>query len=459
MENLLDKLSALLGSENVLLGENISKRYWGDWSGFDAQSPIAVVRPGSTGDVSFILKSCFKVGQPVVVQGGLTGLCAGATPQLGEIAISLERMSGVEEIDAQSRTMTVLAGTPLQTVQEKAKAAGFRFPLDLGARGSCTIGGNISTNAGGNQVLRFGMARALVLGLEVVLPNGTILTSLNKMLKNNAGFDLKHLFIGTEGTLGIVTKAVLRLYPEPKSCATAFCALNSVQDTIQLLHFLSQRLGNGLSAFEVMWSDYLDYTLKHVSDIRSPFDKRFENYVLTEFEGVQPDADLALFQDVLNDAIESGIVSDAIIAKSEKEVGSLWRIRDAIGDVFTQLTHAISFDISAPLGVIPQMLALISQDLHDCFADFTKLTYGHLGDSNIHLTITTGIVDDLAKISEIVYRRTGDCNGSISGEHGIGVTKLKYLNLSRTDCEIQLMRQLKSLIDPTGILNPGRVIP
>lgn len=458
-EKVVDDIVQRLGANNVLLGNDIGERYQGDWSGVNLQRPIAVFRPANTADVAHIMAVCHSAGQSVVVQGGMTGLCAGATPQLNEIAISLERMSAIEEIDSLSMTMTVLAGTPLASIQDSANEAGFRFPLDLGARGSCTIGGNISTNAGGNQVIQFGMTRNLILGLEVVLPDGTILTSLNKMLKNNAGYDLKHLFIGTEGTLGIVTRAVLRLYPRPLTKLTALCALNSLQDTIKLLRHLTKSLGGGLGAYEVMWSDYVDYASTHISGLNSPFDGRFDVYVLVEYEGVRPETDANLFEEALHGVMEAGLVSDAVLAQSEREAKNLWRLRDAIGDIFQQLKNAISFDISAPIGSIPEMLELISQDLHLSFGEIVKLTYGHLGDSNIHLTVATGKQSDTERISEIVYQRTGLFHGSISGEHGIGVTKKKYLTLSRGDSEIEVMRKLKVLFDPKGILNPNRVLP
>ncbi|MDZ4729317.1 MAG: FAD-binding oxidoreductase [Xanthomonadales bacterium] len=456
---LIGALKQRLGNNGILLGEDIGERYHCDWSGIGSQAPLAVLRPCSTEEVSFIMASCSAVGQAVVVQGGMTGLCGGSTPRPGEFGISLERMSGIEEIDSNAMTMTVLAGTPLETVQQKAGEVGLRFPLDLGARGSCTVGGNIATNAGGNQVIRYGMARALVLGLEAVLADGTVLTSLNKMLKNNAGFDLKHLFIGTEGTLGIVTRAVLRLFPVPLTKSTALCGLNNLEDGIQLLHFLNRKLGSGLSTFEVMWKDYVEYIQEHVSSVRAPFERHYAINVLTEFEGTHRESDATLFENVLGEAMEMGLIQDAIIAKSEKEASGFWRLRDAIGDVLNAVEGLVSFDISAPIGLIPKMLWSMTATLENAFDHVTHLTYGHLGDSNIHLSVTTGNEDDIPRISDIVYCQAGDFQGSISGEHGIGVMKKKYLSVSKTRSEIELMSGLKQLLDPKNILNPGRVVP
>ncbi|MBI2993049.1 MAG: FAD-binding oxidoreductase [Gammaproteobacteria bacterium] len=455
---LLDTLKAKLGATGVLSGADISDKYAADWSRSNPQRPIAVLRPRTTDEVAFILKACHSAGQPLVVQGGLTGLCGGATPHAGEIALSLERLTGIEEIDPVSQTLTVLAGTPLETVQDAAAAAGFRFPLDLGARGSCTIGGNISTNAGGNEVIRYGMARALVLGLEAVLPDGTVISSMNRMLKNNAGFDLKQLFIGTEGTLGVVTRAVLRLFPAPLSGCTALCAAGDLPSVLKLLSHASRRFGSGLSAFEVMWADYVDFVLQHAKGVRLPFEVRHALYALIEFEGLQPETDTALFETVLEEAMTDGMVRDVVIARSEKEAANLWKIRDAIGEVAPLLTSAAHFDISAPIGAIEALIDAVKKDLAASFSGATQLTFGHLGDSNLHLVTSTGRTEDTQKLYELVYRRVGEFHGSVSAEHGIGMIKKKYLGLSRSAEEIDLMRKLKALLDPKGILNPGRVI-
>jgi FAD/FMN-containing dehydrogenase len=455
---LLQQLRERLGDKGFIADGGA--RYESDMSGADPLRPLAVLRPASTEEVSFALAACHAAGQPLVVQGGLTGLCGGGTPRQGEIALSLERLSGIEEVDPQSMTMTVLAGTPLEKIQDAASKAGFRFPLDLGARGSCTIGGNISTNAGGNEVIRYGMARALILGLEAVLPDGTVISSMNKMLKNNAGFDLKQLFIGTEGTLGVVTRAVLRLFPAPLTRSSAICVAADLGKVIALLQRLQERLGGSLSAFEVMWPDYVEFITRHVPAIRAPAQDGASLLVLIENEGSQPDSDAERFESVLEEAMRDGTIRDAVIAKSEKEAEDFWRLRDGIGDVRPHILNAAHFDISVPVSRMETLVAALHEDLARTFPEqHYRLTFGHLGDGNLHLVAGTGEAKDQARIFDVVYARVGALQGSVSAEHGIGVVKRKYLHYSRSEAEIALMRKLKSAVDPKGILNPGRVIP
>ena len=459
--SLIDALQDRLGPHGVLQGADAGGRYASDASLVNAQAPVAVLRPASTDEVSFILRSCHAAGQPLVIQGGLTGLCGGATPHAGEIALSLERMHTIEEVDREAMTLTVQAGTPLETIQNAAAEAGFRFPLDLGARGSCAIGGNISTNAGGNEVIRYGMTRNLVLGLEVVLADGTVITSMNKMLKNNAGFDLKQIFIGTEGTLGVVTRAVLRLFPRPLTRFAALCALNSLDDVIKFLHHLQLNLAGGLSAFEVMWDDYFNHILAHIPALKSPFKQEHPIYVLIEFEGSQEKSDEETFTDTLGEAVEAQWLVDAAIAKSEKEMEQFGRIRDGVAEILPKFAPlgAANFDISIPVGSLDRMLRAINADLCVAFSEVTKLAFGHLGDSNLHLLISSGNPADTDRIYDIVYRRVGELQGSISAEHGIGMSRRKHLHRSRSAEEIALMQKSKSVLNPKGILNPGRVLP
>ena len=322
MQVLIAELQKLQDTD-VLLGDSISEKYQHDWSADAPGIPGAVVRPSTTRALSEVLTLCHGLDQSIVVQGGLTGLTGGGIPKPGEIAINLERMTGIEELDRDAMTMTVKAGTPLQVIQEAADEAGFIFPLDLGARGTCNIGGNISTNAGGNQVLRFGMTRNLVLGLEAVMADGTVISAMNKMLKNNAGYDLKHLFIGTEGTLGIVARAVLRLFPQARSRCTALLALEKFDDVVSLMHKLTAEFSGNLSAFEVMWESYFHFITDNVDTIDSPLEQRYPLYVLTELEGSNAEKDQELFENTLADAMEEGLVVDALIANSEKRPGRL----------------------------------------------------------------------------------------------------------------------------------------
>jgi len=457
--DLISTLRARLGEAAVLAGDAVSQRYRVDFSHENACAPRAVLRPASTDEVAAILRECHGARQRVVIQGGLTGLAGGATPQADEIAISLERLTGIEQIDRAAQTMTVRAGTPLQAVQQAAADAGYLFPLDLGARGSCTIGGNIATNAGGNQVIRFGMMRNLVLGLESVLADGSVVSSMNKMLKNNAGYDLKQLFIGTEGTLGVVTRAVLRLWPKLPSKVTALCALRGFDEAVKLLHTLQARLGGSLSAFEAMWAAYFHYVLEHMPALRSPFSERHALYALVEVEGTEHAGDIARLEGVLAESLESGVVVDAVLAQSAREAKSLWAIRDGIGDVTPTLQPLLAFDVSVTIDAMPAFLATVDA----AFARFpdpvTNLVFGHIGDSNLHLAVTTHHARDLERLCDAVYEAVGAHGGSISAEHGVGTLRREYLHHSRSAAEIDLMRRLKAALDPHDILNAQRVLP
>ncbi len=457
MNDTIRQLTEELGPDVVLTGPDISEKYYADGSGETAHAPVAVARPSSTEQVSAILRTCSSANQRIVIQGGLTGLCGGATPQEGEIALSLERLSGIEELDRTSMTMTVLAGTPLQAIQDAAEEAGFLFPLDLGARGSCNIGGNISTNAGGNEVIRFGMTRNLVLGLEVVLADGTIITSLNKMLKNNAGYDLKHLFIGTEGTLGIVTRAVLRLFVKSESRCTALVALESFDDVVRFLHFMHREFSGSLSSFEAMWDSYYSYIIKHVPTINNPFDQKYPVYVLTEIQGAGDTSGQTAFENALGNALETGRIVDAVICQSERERQAVWAIRDGVGDIVTLIQDNANFDVSVPINKMADFLAQLDTEIGARLPGTPLLVFGHIGDGNLHLIFEVNRKADKKTIYDVVYQQVGIYGGSISAEHGIGVQKRAYLHQSRSNEEIALMKLLKQTLDPKGILNPGRV--
>jgi FAD/FMN-containing dehydrogenase len=458
MPTLIDELNKIV-SVPLLCGADISERYQHDWSCEVPGMPLAVARPASTAEVAAILQLCHEHAQPVVVQGGMSGLCGGANPRSGELAISLERLNGIEEIDQAAMTMTVKAGTPLQVIQEAAAAAGFVFPLDLGARGSCNIGGNISTNAGGNQVLRFGMTRNLVLGLETVLADGTVISSMNKMLKNNAAYDLKHLFIGSEGTLGIVTRAVLRLYPRARSRCSALLALNDFPAVINLLHKATRGFGGSLSCFEVMWASYFDFITTNVKGVSTPFAQRYPVYVLTELEGSDQERDQSAFETVLEAAMEEGLVADAVLASSQREREGFWKIRDGVAEIGALIKDSGNFDVSVPISRMEPFLAAVQQQLVAALPQVQVLAFGHIADSNLHFICYTGRHEDIAPIQRVVYDVVGQFDGSVSAEHGIGVQKLKSLHHSRSAQELALMRTLKTALDPKGILNPGRVIP
>lgn len=456
---ILDALRAAVGSQEVLVGDAIGAKYFQDWSGEKGGTPLAVIRPRNTAEVSAVLKTCYELRWPVVPQGGLTGLAGAAVPDDGAVVISLERMSGIIETDAASATMTVLAGTPLQVVQEAAHDAGFLFALDLGARGSCQIGGNIATNAGGNRVIRYGMARDLVLGLEVVLPDGTVLPMLNKMVKNNAGPDLKHLFMGTEGTMGIITQAVLRLHPGVKGANTALIALTGFDAVVQLLRYAQSRLSGQVSAFEIMWADYYQSAVK-IGNLRAPLATDYPVYVLMDLQGATPEDDQERFESVLEHALSEGWALDAAIAQSQGDADDFWALRDATSELMLHYSPAINFDISFPISRIGHAVDRL-RDVMKAYPDMHALFFGHVGDGNIHVTVGP-VPDDGGKTEHAIelafYTIARELEGSVSAEHGIGIHKKPWLGYSRSDAEIALIKTMKRALDPHNIMNPGKVV-
>ncbi|MFC5522195.1 FAD-binding oxidoreductase [Polaromonas jejuensis] len=447
----------------VLTGSDVPVRNTNDWSPQPPEQPLAVVRPAGTDDVSAALRICHEAGLAVVPQGGLTGLCGGSRPIADAIALSLERMVGIEEIDADAGTITVLAGTPLAVVQRAADDAGFFFPLDLGARGSCAIGGNLSTNAGGNRVIRYGMAREMTLGLEVVLPDGTVVTSLNKMLKNNAGYDLKHLFIGSEGTLGVITRAVLRMHPKPACTMVAMCALKDYAGVLALLAAARRDLGPLLSAFEVMWPDYWDVATQQVSGVRNPFEGDATThgaYVLIEALGTDPAIDVPRFGTWLETQLELGHVPNAVVAQSMSDAAALWGVRDACSEFIQAIGPHLPFDVGLPTADMDDYARRCRDDLAARIPGARSMYYGHIGDGNLHLIAWLPGAAEPPKqaIEEVVYGLVREFHGSVSAEHGIGTLKKPWLGHARTPEEIALMRTLKKALDPKGILNPGKVV-
>ena len=461
MSGVIDALTRALGPEGVLTGAAIPACHAGDWSGLPPVPPVALLRPRSTEEVSAALRLCHAHGQAVTPQGGLTGLVGGARPVAGGMALTLERMSGVEEIDPATATATVLAGTPLELVQHAADDAGFYFALDIGARGSCTIGGNLATNAGGNRVLRYGMARELTLGLEAVLPDGTVISSLNKMLKNNTGLDLKQVFIGTEGIFGVITRAVLRLHPKPQSVVNALCRCPNYDALLALLRAAQTALAGTLSSFEAMWPSYYDFMTSKLPELRRPLAPGPGILVLLEAAGSDPAGDPLRFEGFLGEMLEAGAVADAVIAKSEKEGRELWALRDAVSEYGRILGPVASFDVSFPIGQLGRIVERVESELRRRWPGIVALSYGHIGDSNLHVVanVPGAAAQPDAEISALIYAIVREFGGSVSAEHGIGTKKLGYLGYSRSPAEIALMQTLKRAIDPKNILNPGKVLP
>ncbi len=457
--NFVEEIRISVGDANVQVGNAMESKHFGDWvvRARPDEGPLAVVYPRNTQDVSNLLRICHHNRIPVVPQGGLTGLVGGGTPVAGCVVLSLSRMREIEEVDMAAGTITAQAGVPLQVVQEAADSAGLLFPLDIGSRGSCLIGGNASTNAGGNRVLRYGMTRELVLGIEVVLADGTVMTSLNKMLKNNAGYDLKHLFIGSEGTLGVITRLVLRLFPKPESVCTAFCALPDYAAVLELLGRARAELGGALSAFEVIWPEFYELaTTEH--GCRPPVATKAGIYVLMDSLGSDQSQDDRVFTAMIEAALDDGVVLDASLAQSYRESREMWSLRDSVAEFQRSFEPHVGFDVSIPIGQIQEFVDDCKEHLFARDVSLRALWFGHIADSNLHICVKQDQGGPGKKeIDQIVYDRVRAFGGSISAEHGIGLLKKPYLAYSRTQEELDVMRRVKAALDPLGILNPGKV--
>ncbi len=449
-------LSTLLPELDIISDPDTLQSYTSDWTRESPVVPEMVLRPETTEQLSTILTTCNSLKQAVVTQGGLTGLSGGATPQMGEVAISLSKMRGIIELDRKGQTVTVKAGTPLQEIQDAADAAGFRLALDLGARGNCSIGGNLSTNAGGNQVIKYGMAREQVLGLEAVKADGTVISAMNQMLKNNAGYDLKHLFIGSEGSLGIITQCVLRLHPKTRGRQTALCGCENFDSVVALLQ-QSQAGFGGVSSFEVMWSGFYRYAIDHVEYTRDPLQSAHAYYVLIELEDDGSEHAREHCLEKLASFMEQGLLADVVLAQSERESQDFWNIRDSIAEILGLLAPLANFDIGVPIKHMEEFVKRVERELHARYNNLTLIVFGHLGDGNLHLCASTGKYDDKHKIYSDVYQISADYGATVTAEHGIGMNKKAYLSLTRSEAEINTMRELKRCFDPNNILNRGRI--
>lgn len=460
MEDILKEISDIVGPSGMISGDDVKKRP-NDWLSKTSCNAKAIIRPKTTEDISAILKKCHAVGQSVIAAGGLTGLVHATEAEPDDLILSLERMNTIETIDPVGRAVTVQAGTPLQKVQEFAQDHDLLFAVDLGARGSATIGGNIATNAGGNQVLRYGMMREQVLGLEVVLADGAIVSSMNRLLKNNAGYDLKQLFIGAEGTLGIVTRAVLRLHPSPKSESTALIAVANFDTLVDLFKYVGAKLGGSLTAFEVMWRDYYQIVAVDSGQHTPPIAPGAAFYVIVESTGTEPDQDPDHFMNVLSGALEAELVEDATIAASKAQRDAIWNIREDIESVSQAIMPAAIFDVSLPITEMNGYITTLQKAVRDRWGAATKpIIFGHLGDGNLHIGIAPRPWSEEARheAEQMVYSPLSAIGGSISAEHGIGLEKRSWLHISRSQEELNLMRLLKNSLDPKNILNPGKIL-
>ena len=451
-------LSALSDQVSVLDAAEAGPRYLRDW-GDEVGDPAPVVRPRTPEALQQVVCKLAALGIPMVPQGGMSGLVGGGAPRSGEVVVSTELMQRIEHVDTLSATMRVQAGVSLQAVQEEAERHGFFYPVDLGSRGSCNIGGNIATNAGGNRVLQYGMTRASILGLEAVLADGTVFSRLGEVVKDNAGYDLKQLFIGSEGTLGIVSRATLRLQPLPRERITALIGCASLDQVLQLLTMARRWFGPGLTSFEVMWQDYLEWVYQQLGIGRDPFQGAASHQVLIEVSCFDPNAERERerVQESLAQMCDSLPTELIAMAQSLRESGEFWKVRDCSGEVARSMGEYLSFDISIPTSQLAQTLLRVQAGLQAIRPGLRQATYGHLGDGNLHLLVQTdsGIT---GAIEALVYGSVSQIAGSISAEHGIGTAKREALAAHRPAQEIALMRRLKAALDPRGLLNPGRVI-
>jgi FAD/FMN-containing dehydrogenase len=460
MQDLQDELRAIVGADQVFVGADIDDRYKIDLTKKYASQPGYVVRPATAEQVSAVVKLAHATGTPVTPLSGRTGLVGGGVVTDGGIVLSLERMNRILDVDITSMTMTVEAGCILQTVQEAAEAQNAFLPLDLGARGSAMIGGVIATNAGGNRVVRWGMMRDMVIGLEVVLADGTIISSLTKMLKDNAGYNWKHLLIGSEGTLGIVTRAVLRLRPFPASSQTSIVAVNSFEDVITLLRQLESGLSGRLSSFELMWGNFYQCISEanlprrpRPLPLGSPF------YALVEAMGSNPADDAAQFEREMEKVMASGLVTNAVIATSERERQGLWAVREELEAGLATYFPFLSYDVSMALAEMPRFVDAATANLHRRYSNARIMFYGHAGDGNLHAIASIGetLTPDIRiSIDSAIFEAVREVGGSIAAEHGIGQSRAAFLSWTRSPEELQLMRAIKAALDPRNILNPGK---
>lgn len=460
MADLIEKLKQAIGPEKVLLGEDVKERHYHIWHMGEGLNAKAVVLPKDTAEVSMICKICYEFHQSVIVFGGLTNL-VGSTETTGEeIIISMERMNHIEELDEVSRTITVQSGVILQNIQEAAKDKELLFPLNFGAKGSAQIGGCISTNAGGLRVLRYGMTRALVLGVEAVLMDGRIISSMKKIIKDNSAYDLKQIFIGSEGTLGIVTKAVLKLVEAPKSRNSAFLAFDDYLQVVSFMKFIDRGLAGALSGFEVIWRASYEVMTGSTAHNRPPLPHGFKYYVLVESLGSDQDSDKNKLQALIEETILNGNAEDAVMADTESDLNWFWTIREDVKVLAEQAKVDHHFDVSAPINELGNYVDQVEAELNELEGVHAAYPFGHLADGNIHFIVAKDHSGEQLKdtINDIVYQPLKVLNGSVSAEHGIGLHKKKYLPLCRTLEEIELMKTLKLAFDPRGLLNPGKVL-
>lgn len=457
--------AAIVGPANVLTGSDMEP-FLVEERGLYRGSAMAVVRPGSTEETAAVVKACAEAGIAVVPQSGNTGLCGGGVPQGDAIVLSTQRMNRIRALDPVNFTLTAEAGCILSSLQDAAEAQGCLFPLSLAAEGSCRIGGNLSTNAGGVGVLHYGNTRELVLGLEVVLPDGRIWNGLRSLRKDNTGYDLKHLFVGAEGTLGIITACVLKLFPAPTERATAMVALSDPEAALGLLAAARAASGDAVTACELVPRIGIELCLAHMPGTRDPFDAPHPWYLLLELSSSRPGGLREALETILGEALENGDAHDAVLAESGEQRKALWRLREGVSESQKKEGGSIKHDVAVPTSRVPEMLRRCTQAVEAALPGVRVVAFGHLGDGNIHFNLSQPVGADKqaflaewARMNRIVHDIVNDLNGSVSAEHGIGQLKIAEMARYKQDVELDLMRRIKQALDPRGIMNPGKVLP
>lgn len=458
----------VVGAKGVIEEPSAIASYVNDERDLFHGDALAVIRPASTSEVSDVVRLAASARLPIVPQGGNTGLVGGSVPPSGGkgIVLSLARMNRIRAMDAVNNTMTVEAGCVLKSLQDSAREAGRLFPLSLGAEGSCMIGGNLSTNAGGVGVLRYGNTRDLVLGLEVVLPDGRIWNGLRALRKDNTGYDLKHLFIGGEGTLGVITAAVLKLFPLPASRETAFLAVPNVAAALSLLTHARSITGDAVSAFELVPRIGLELVLKHFRGTRAPLETSSPWYVLIELTSPETGDGLkGRMEALLESAFDGGLITEGTVAASEGQGKALWHFREILPESQTREGASIKHDVSVPVSRIPEFIERGTEALEAAVPGCRVFAFGHLGDGNIHFNVSQPLgadkrafLGEWSRLNRIVHDIVAELGGSFSAEHGIGVLKREELRHYRSTIELELMRRIKSSFDPHGIMNPGKIL-
>jgi FAD/FMN-containing dehydrogenase len=462
-----DSLRTIVGATRVLTDADDIAPYCTDWRNRYSGSASCVVLPGSTEEVAAVVRTCAAAGTVIVPQGGNTGLCGGATPIGGEVVIALTRLNRIRAVDVDNNSITVEAGCTLQAVQEAAREADRLFPLSLAAEGSATIGGNLSTNAGGVQVLRYGNARELTLGLEVVLADGRIWKGLRALRKDNTGYDLKHLFIGAEGTLGLITAATLKLFPQPRAQATAWVAVPDPAAAVRLLGRLRDAAGDNVTAFEIVGRAALDLVLRHIPNARDPLAGKPAWQVLIELSGsggVRNDLSVTLEQ-ALHQAAADGLVDDAAIATSEAQTAALWALRENVSEAQKREGVSIKHDVAVPVSRIAEFIARADDALRAAHPGVRIVCFGHIGDGNLHYNLSRPdaqsndeFIAQTEAVNRIVHDLVHELGGSISAEHGLGQLKREEVLRYKSQIEMDMMRAVKQALDPHGLMNPGKLL-